>query len=186
MYVFVRTCMMCIRVALMLGAVSGGGGGGVSSQQEASIQLERKDKEANEKLNHMLVDQREAEQKREASVKISAEVEQQQKVITERKIEVETQLSEAGPALEAAKESLNSVTNRQLGEVASYATPPKMVKLGVEPVAIVMGVDVKNWKNVKKMLKGAHFIRDVMNFNADRITNKMRKLVSVHSTVAGL
>lgn len=63
-------------------------------------ELKAKTEEANQKLNAMLVDQRAAEQKREASLKIADEVKQQEGDILKRKAQVDAELKDVQPALE--------------------------------------------------------------------------------------
>ena len=62
-------------------------------------QLEAKDKEANEKLQQMVRDQQDAEQKKAASIEIQAALVEQDKNIEQRKSIVMADLADARPAV---------------------------------------------------------------------------------------
>ena len=72
-------------------------------------ELQSKDKAANEKLNLMIIEQKEAEQKKELSLKTKTQLELQTVNITKRQVEVNTELSGAEPALKKAQDSVSVI-----------------------------------------------------------------------------
>ena len=56
-----------------------------------------------------------------------------------------------------------------------------MVKKALECVIIMLGTKPKkaaDWKNVRKRMAKPGFIADIINFDTDTITNKMRKVIN--------
>ena len=139
-------------------------------------ELEAKEKEANEKLKLMVKEQKEAEAKRESSITLSKNLEIKQVEIKKRQQEVEGELAEALPALEKAKQSVNSIQKAQLTELQSFATPPPLVKITAEAVVCLLNKAYRKleWAEVKAAIKNKDFITNVLNFNTDSVTATLR------------
>jgi len=140
-------------------------------------ELEAKEKQANEKLKLMVKEQKEAEQRRENSIKLSKELEIKQVEIKERQQVVETELSEAIPALEKAQQSVSNVDKKQLNEIQNLANPPLPVKMTSEAVVCLLNKKYKKleWAEVKSELKKTDFMSKVMKFDTDSITPQLRQ-----------
>lgn len=142
-------------------------------------ELQAKDKAANEKLQLMVVEQKEAEQQRELSIKTSKELEIKQVEIAKRQEVVQRDLSRAEPALIAATESVQGIEKKHLDELRALAKPPDNVRKALEPViALISGQPVKHeWNDIKAWLRKDNFKELVMGFNKDNINPKVKAFI---------
>ena len=136
-----------------------------------TVELREKESLANKKLQQMVADQNIAEKRKEVAEKMGKDVEKQQKEISRRKIEAQRDLDEAEPALIEAQTSVKSIKKRDLDEVRNLARPPKNVQLTLECVALMLGAKT-DWIEIRKMLSKSDFISNVINFDANRLSER--------------
>src|SRR5690606_8050755 len=135
------------------------------SLAEKKSQLERKDAEANEKLQRMIADQREAEKRKAASLEIQAALEKQEKEITARRAVVENDLAKAEPAVIEAQKSVSNIKRQHLTEVRSMTNPPAGVKLALESVCTLLGHKTADWKAIQAIIRRDDFIASIVNYD---------------------
>ncbi|PNS18432.1 Dynein heavy chain, cytoplasmic [Sphaceloma murrayae] len=128
-------------------------------------ELKRKDAEANEKLQGMIADQREAEKRRGISLEIQAALSKQDREISSRREVVETDLAKATPAVEEAQRSVNNIKKQQLTEVRSMQNPPAGVKLALEAVCTLLGHKVTDWKTIIGIIRKDDFIPSIVHYD---------------------
>ena len=80
----------------------------------------------------MVARQNEAEQRKRLAEELTVELQRQNEEIRVRREAVEVELSEAEPALAAAKQSVQNIRKTQLDEVRQLARPPNAVRLTME------------------------------------------------------
>jgi dynein heavy chain len=139
--------------------------------------------ETEDTMKRIAVDKVKAEEIREIIVKEELEASkkaEETKAIAE---EAKKDLDEALPALEAAVESLNSLSKGDIIEVRSMQRPPDGVKLVMEAVCIIKGIKPKKIESEKvgkkvddygEPAKGlladpAKFLDSLLNFDKDNI-----------------
>ncbi|KAK9459211.1 dynein heavy chain, N-terminal region 1-domain-containing protein [Lipomyces oligophaga] len=144
---------------------------GLAEQRE---NLQVKSAQADEKLQQMVVDQREAEKKQAESFEIQAELAVKEQEIGERQEIVMNDLAQAEPAVLAAQESVSNIKKQHLTEVRSMGNPPEAVKLAMEAVCILLGHKVDNWRSVQSIIRREDFISSIVNYSNDR---QMTRLV---------
>jgi dynein heavy chain 1, cytosolic len=138
-------------------------------------QLERKDTEANEKLQRMIADQREAEQRKTVSLEVQAALEEQEKEVAKRKEVVLADLARAEPAVAEAQASVSNIKRQHLTEVRSMGNPPSGVVLALESVCTLIGHKVENWKAVQAIVRRDDFIASIVNYDNERqMTRNLR------------
>ena len=142
--------------------------------QTKDVELREKRKLANDKLEQIMVDQREAESKRDISLQIGAEIEVQEGQIAKRKEAVEGELMQAKPALEEAENAVRSIKKTDLDTVSRFPSPPAPVKFALEAVAVMLGESANDWADLKKVIRKADFIKSVINFDVDLLSDKVR------------
>nr|CAG8506850.1 6173_t:CDS:10 [Entrophospora candida] len=139
-------------------------------------ELERKDKEANEKLNKMVKDKEIAEVNEKESRQLQKVVEIQNKEIEERRAVVLRDIANAQPAVEEAKKSVQGIKKQQLTEVRSMANPPEAVKLAMTSVCTILGFKIDTWKGVQGVIRRDDFITSIVNFDTDKnMTKSLRE-----------
>ncbi|KAK9369733.1 dynein heavy chain, N-terminal region 1-domain-containing protein [Lipomyces kononenkoae] len=146
---------------------------------EKQKQLEIKILQANQKLQQMVVDQKEAEQKRVESLKIQEELAIEEKEIASRQELVMNDLAKAEPAVVEAQQSVSNIKKQHLTEVRSMANPPEAVRMAMEAVCTLLGHKVDSWRSVQSIIRRDDFISSIVNFNTDRqmtraLRNKMQ------------
>ena len=139
-----------------------------ASLAQKKDQLEKKDAEANEKLQRMIADQRETEQRKAASLAIQANLEKQEEEVARRKEVVNADLEMAEPAVLDAKESVSNIKKQHLTEVRSMANPPAGVKLALEAVCTLLGHKVDNWKTIQSIVRRDDFIASIVGYDNER------------------
>jgi len=144
---------------------------------EKKAELAKKENLANEKLQQMVGDQKEAEKSKEKAEKMSSEVEKQRAEISVRKEEAQRDLDEAEPALLSAKAAVKGIKRRDLDEVRNLLRPPVNVRLTLECVAVMMGDKSVEWTDVRKMISKGDFINSILNFTANKLTSRQVKIV---------
>ena len=142
-----------------------------------TVVLREKESLANEKLQQMVADQNVAEKRKVEAEKMSAEVKKQQVEIDKRKDEAQRDLDGAEPALREAQASVRGIKKRDLDEVRNLARPPNNVKLTLECIAMMMGERKLEWTDVRKLLSKSEFIPSILNFDADKMSEKQIKMV---------
>ena len=139
----------------------------VSLAQKKS-QLEAKDAEANEKLQRMVADQREAETRKAASLEIQTALEKQEREVAQRREIVLNDLAKAEPAVLEAQRSVSNIKRQHLTEVRSMGNPPAGVKLALESVCTLLGHKVDSWKTIQGIVRREDFIASIVNYDNER------------------
>ncbi|KAF2754571.1 cytoplasmic dynein-like protein 1 heavy chain 1 [Pseudovirgaria hyperparasitica] len=146
------------------------------SLSKKQTQLEAKNAEANEKLQRMVKDQQEAEQRKSASLDLQASLEKQEKDVAARKEVVEADLAKAEPAVIEAQKSVNNIKRQHLTEVRSMQNPPTGVKLALESVCTLLGHKVSTWKDIVAIVRRDDFIASIVNYDNERQMTKNHRI----------
>ncbi|XP_006863561.1 PREDICTED: dynein heavy chain 2, axonemal [Chrysochloris asiatica] len=126
-------------------------------------------------------------------VKQKREADEQQKAVTanSEKIAVEEikcqaladnaqkDLKEALPALEEAMRALESLNKKDIGEIKSYGRPPTQVEIVMQAVMILRGNE-PTWAEAKRQLGEQNFIKSLINFDKDNISDKVLKKIGAY------
>ncbi|KAL8700215.1 MAG: hypothetical protein Q9224_001067, partial [Gallowayella concinna] len=147
-----------------------------ASLAHKKTQLELKDAEANEKLQRMIADQREAEQRKSTSLKIQADLEKQEEEVAKRKEVVNADLAKAEPAVMSAQESVRNIKKQHLNEVRSLPNPPTGVKLALEAVCTLLGHKVDSWKTIQGLVRRDDFIASIVGYDNEQQMTRTHRL----------
>ena len=139
-------------------------------------QLERKDAEANGKLQQMIADQREAEQRKATSLKIQIDLDKQEDEVAKRKEVVNADLEKAEPAVLDAQESVSNIKRQHLTEVRSMGNPPAGVKLALEAVCTLLGHKAESWKTIQGIVRRDDFIASIVGYDNERQMTRNHRL----------
>ncbi|EAW13048.1 dynein heavy chain [Aspergillus clavatus NRRL 1] len=147
-----------------------------ASLAQKKMQLEKKDAEANEKLQRMVADQREAEQRKAVSLEVQAALEKQEKEVALRKEVVLNDLARAEPAVLEAQKSVSNIKRQHLTEVRSMGNPPASVRLALEAVCTLLGHKVDSWKTIQGIIRRDDFIASIVNYDNERQMTRNHRL----------
>ncbi|CAO1601385.1 dynein heavy chain [Xanthoria calcicola] len=147
-----------------------------ASLAQKKTQLKLKDTEANEKLQRMIADQREAEQRKSISLKIQVELDKQEEKVATRKEIVNADLEKAEPAILSARDSVSNIKRQQLNEVRSLPNPPMGVKLALEAVCTLLGHKADSWKTIQGLVRRDDFIASIVGYENERQMTRSHRL----------
>lgn len=147
-----------------------------ASLAQKKVQLEKKDAEANEKLQRMVADQREAEQRKSASLKIQAHLDKQEEEVAKRKEVVNADLAMAEPAVLDAAEAVGNIKRQHLTEVRSMGNPPAGVKLALEAVCTLLGHKTDSWKTIQGIVRRDDFIASIVGYDNERQMTRSHRI----------
>ena len=96
----------------------------------------------------------------------------------ERKTEIENELSEIQPILDSAKQAVGQIKNEHLNEIRSLNAPPEAIADVLAAVLMMLGVQDLSWLSMKKFLSNRGVKEDILNYDAKRISQDLRKNVA--------
>ena len=166
--------------------------GGLSKLREATAEVDKLSKTANEQRAMLTVKQEEADRAMEniqkameAAVSNRSEVETlQKKLATEevkmadRKKQVEKELAEVQPVLEAARAAVGGIKSDNLNEIKSLKMPPEPIRDVLEGVLRIMGNFDTSWISMKRFLGNRSVKDEIINFDSRNITPEIHDSVS--------
>ncbi|UPX18708.1 dynein heavy chain [Ascochyta rabiei] len=138
------------------------------SLAEKKTQLEQKSAEANQKLQQMVADQRQAEEKKAGAKQLEAQLQKDREEITKRSVVVNQDLAAAEPAVIEAQKSVQNIKRQHLTEVRSMGNPPAGVKLALEAVCTLLGHKPDSWKTIQGIVRRDDFIASIVAFDNER------------------
>ncbi|OEH78569.1 dynein heavy chain related [Cyclospora cayetanensis] len=147
---------------------------------EKGTVLSEKNEEAERKMQQMIDQQAEAEQKKKVAEVLARKLDEQTGIIKERREAVEAQLSEVEPLLKEAAEAVTNIPKKSLDELKSMSNPPAMAKLAVEAVAVLItdaGEKAVSWEDARKILKATDFIPKILNFDCASVSSATRRRI---------
>lgn len=139
--------------------------------------LTAKDVDARRMLDKMIVDQNEAERKKEFSIATQAELEKQEVEINRRREKVMEELQFAEPAVLEAQRGVQNIKKQHLTEMRSMSNPPAAVKLAMEAVCVLLGYEVRTWRDVQLVVRKDDFITSIIAYDSE---NQLTPEVSEH------
>lgn len=137
----------------------------VLSEKRESLQA--KETDAKNMLDKMIVNQNEAERKREFSVATQGELEKHEVQINKRRDVVMQELEVAEPAVLEAQRGVQNIKKQHLTELRSMSNPPAAVKMALESVCILLGYDVRTWRDVQLVVRKDDFIASIVSYDSE-------------------
>jgi dynein heavy chain len=106
------------------------------------------------------------------------------KVIVEESAKANSALEEALPALEMAAEALKNLDKKDIGEIKAFTTPPAPVQNVCMCVVLLKPLgkekEADGWKGAKSMLGDGGFLKALLNYNKDKLTDRMCRKVKAY------
>ncbi|XP_069776189.1 dynein axonemal heavy chain 2 isoform X3 [Narcine bancroftii] len=147
--------------------------------EEAKVKVAEFQKQCEEYLVIIVQQKREADEQQKTvsshSEKIAAE-EIKCKIMAEG---AQKELDEAMPALQDAMRALESLNKKDMTEIKSYGRPPVLVETVMQAVMILRGSE-PTWAEAKKELGEPTFIKQLVNYDKDNISDKMLKKIGTY------
>ncbi len=87
--------------------------------------------------------------------------------------EIQGKLSNIQPILDAAKEAVGSISQKDLVELGTFKTPPQAIRDVLAGVLSLLGIQDHSWNNMRNQLKKLK--EQILNFDAKSITENSKK-----------
>mmetsp|Transcript_17976 Transcript_17976/g.28420 ORF Transcript_17976/g.28420 Transcript_17976/m.28420 type:complete len:251 (+) Transcript_17976:682-1434(+) len=128
------------------------------------------------KLNTIITMQEQLRKKQSESIRLRAEVEADRKNIEKVLAEIQQKVEAAKPEIERARAALSSIEKKDLDEIKSLKSPPPIIELAMSAVAILLGNEIKTWRDVQKILS-YRFVPEIIKFDGRSIIRSHRERV---------
>ena len=139
---------------------------------DAKQVVDKATKECNELIEVITKSTAEVESKQEVAVAKEEQLKVESAQIAIEKEDAEAALAEAIPALEEAADALNNLKKEEITEIRAFAKPHVLVQQVGECVVILRGIKDVSWKGAKAMMADSQFLKSLINFDKDSITDK--------------
>ena len=70
---------------------------------------------------------------------------------------------------------MKSIKKQHLVEVRSLNNPPRMVKMALESICMLIGEPVTDWRQLRQVIIKDNFIPSIVNFSTEDITDEARQ-----------
>ncbi|EDV25795.1 uncharacterized protein TRIADDRAFT_23475 [Trichoplax adhaerens] len=149
-----------------------------------SIELERTknkvaqfQKQCEEYLVIIVQQKRETDEHQKTVAARSEKIEEEEQRCRQLAETAQHDLDEALPALEEAVKALEALNKKDITEIRSYGRPPPLVEKVMEAVMILLGAE-PTWAEAKRQLGETNFIKTLVNFDKDHMTDRVLKKVT--------
>lgn len=149
-------------------------------------QLNEKQKLVEDKMQEILKDNQATVSKNEEAQKIKVQLDEKKKIINEEKSTALAELEEVKPMIEEAKSSVSNIKKSNLDEIRRLQQPPDVIKNTLYCVLVLIGQKNESWAEIRKVISGEQFIRQVIDFKIDSTPPQTIKKVQNLIDTSGL
>ena len=139
--------------------------------EKTKAQLAVFQKQCDEYLIVIVQQKRDAEEQEKAVMARSEKIAEEEARCSTLAEAAQKDLDEALPALEEAMKALESLNKKDLGEIKAYTNPPELVETVMQAVMILRQSD-PTWAEAKRQLGDASFIKQLIEFDKDNMSDK--------------
>ncbi|XP_050296141.1 dynein axonemal heavy chain 2 isoform X2 [Anthonomus grandis grandis] len=145
--------------------------------EEAQLKVAEFQQQCDDYLVIIVAQRKEADDQQKEVAKKSIKIGEEEIQCKKLADVAQADLDEAMPALEEAVRALDSLSKKDISEMKSYGTPPQKVKMVMEAVNILKGVD-PSWAEAKRLLGEINFLKDLKEFDKNHISEKTMKKIA--------
>ncbi|KAI8915474.1 dynein heavy chain and region D6 of dynein motor-domain-containing protein [Powellomyces hirtus] len=143
----------------------------------AKTQVAQFQKQCEDYLVVIVQQKREADEQAKSVATKAEKLEAEEEEVRAVADAAQADLDQALPALNAAMKALEGLNKKDLNEIRSYGKPPPLVEKVMEAV-MVLKKSEPTWDEAKRQLGNPYFIKQLMGFDKDNISDKILKRVS--------
>ncbi|RIB15447.1 dynein heavy chain and region D6 of dynein motor-domain-containing protein [Gigaspora rosea] len=138
-------------------------------------ELQKKDREANEKFKKLLEIQCEIEKHQQAAEVLSKVIVVRTKGIEERREVVKVVIANAESAVEDAKKEISGINKLHLNEIYIMNNPPGAVKMAIASVLMVLERAAYTWPEMRYFVQSDDFINKIVQYDTKKLTRTVRE-----------
>ncbi|KAK9721112.1 ATP-binding dynein motor region [Popillia japonica] len=144
--------------------------------EEAKVKVLEFTQQCDEYMVIIMNQKREADEQAREVAETSVRIGEEEVVCKKLADVAQADLDLAMPALEEAIRALDALNKKDISEMKSYAKPPAKVKMVMESIMILKGVE-PTWEEAKRQLGESKFLDDLREFDKNHISDKtLRKI----------
>ncbi|XP_055959532.1 dynein axonemal heavy chain 2-like, partial [Patella vulgata] len=151
--------------------------------ETAKVKVAQFQKQCEEYLVVIVQQKREADEQQKSVAQKGERIAEEETKCRHMAELAQTDLDEALPALQEAIKALESLNKKDMTEIRSYGRPPPLVEKVMEAVMILRGNE-PTWAESKKQLGDGNFLKQLMNFDKDNITDRILKKIGQYCALA--
>ncbi len=114
-----------------------------------------------------------ADRQREAA-SLKSHLEQEEKKLEGRKLQIEAELKDILPILQAAERAVGTIQRDNINEIRAYKMPPAQISHVLGAVLTLKGVQDLTWNNMRKFLGDPGVKESIIKFDVRTVTRETR------------
>eukprot|EP01083_Nonionella_stella_P285362 971299_1 len=128
------------------------------------------------KLDIVILMEKEARKKSLQATKLTTEVDEALKYIEERTAIINSKIALATPELDAAREAVSGINPADINEIKTLKSPPSVIENVITATVMILGHKIKQWRDVQKLLS-YKFKPELLNFDTYTLSKQTRQRV---------
>ncbi|KAL7696985.1 dynein heavy chain [Lotmaria passim] len=144
---------------------------------EKKKEVERMQKAADKALNEIQTSMQDSQEQRDEAASLEKQLEAEQKDIAANRSKVEEELSSIKPMMEAARDAVSSIRSEQLSEIRSLPSPPEAIRVVLEGVLALLGINDVSWQSMRQFLGERGAKQRILDFDVKSVTPDIRRRV---------
>ncbi|KAG5475409.1 hypothetical protein LSCM1_03523 [Leishmania martiniquensis] len=144
---------------------------------EKKKDVERMQKAADKALNEIQSSMEESQVQRDEAATLQEQLKEEQTVIAQSRAQVEEELGSIKPIMDAARDAVSSIRSEQLSEIRSLPSPPEAIRVVLEGVLALLGVNDVSWQSMRQFLGERGAKQRILDFEVRNVTPDIRRRV---------
>ncbi|CAJ1028022.1 Dynein heavy chain, N-terminal region 2/Hydrolytic ATP binding site of dynein motor region/AAA domain (dynein-related subfamily)/P-loop containing dynein motor region/P-loop containing dynein motor region D4/Microtubule-binding stalk of dynein motor/ATP-binding dynein motor region/Dynein heavy chain region D6 P-loop domain/Dynein heavy chain AAA lid domain/Dynein heavy chain C-terminal domain containing protein, putative [Leishmania lindenbergi] len=144
---------------------------------EKKKDVERMQKAADKALNEIQSSMEESQEQRDEAAILQEQLKEEQTCIAKSRGQVEEELGGIKPMMEAARDAVSSIRSEQLSEIRSLPSPPEAIRVVLEGVLALLGVNDVSWQSMRQFLGERGAKQRILDFEVRSVTPDIRHRV---------
>ncbi|KAG5501524.1 hypothetical protein JKF63_03353 [Porcisia hertigi] len=144
---------------------------------EKKKDVERMQKAADKALNEIQSSMEESQEQRDEAATLQEQLKEEQTHIAQNRGQVEEELGSIKPLLEAARDAVSSIRSEQLNEIRSLPSPPEAIRVVLEGVLALLGMNDTSWQSMRQFLGERGAKQRILDFDVNNVTPDIRRRV---------
>eukprot|EP00483_Globobulimina_turgida_P000840 UN00841 len=129
-----------------------------------------------EKLDMIILMEKEAKEKSKQAEMLRQEVDEGLKYIRERREIINDKIAIAAPELRKARLAVSGIDPIDINEIKTLKSPPTVIEKVITATVMLLGHKIKQWRDVQKLLS-YKFKPELMNFDTHTLSKSTREKV---------
>ncbi|GET89825.1 dynein heavy chain, putative [Leishmania tarentolae] len=144
---------------------------------EKKKEVEKMQKAADKALNEIQSSMEESQEQRDEATILEERLKEEQTHIAKSRGQVEAELGSIKPMMEAARDAVSTIRSEQLSEIRSLPSPPEAIRVVLEGVLALLGMNDVSWQSMRQFLGERGAKQRILDFDVKNVTPDIRRRV---------